>query len=152
MELDPGALVSQSGKLRDQSQMLMDESADIYNDTAIILNRTLGVADGVERNSIKVEGLKRDADLSASSSLQSALLAKDYLNDAMGVYSSTRAIYNRTKTVARDVEMYRSMDIIDDMRAEKYNMESLRQEISVLAQRLDILERRIYDIENRTKA
>lgn len=143
MELDPGAMVTQSGRLRDQS-------AAIYSDTTAILNRTIAVAEGVERNGIKVEGLKRDADLSASSSLQSALMAKDYLNDTMGVYSSTRSTYNRTKIAARDVEMSRGRDIDVGMNAN--DMESLQREISMLAQRLDALERRIYDMENREKA
>jgi hypothetical protein len=147
MEVDPGAMVSQSGRLKDQSQAFRDQSAAIYNNTGAVLNRTMAVAEDVRMTGIKVEALKKQADLSASSSLQSSLLARDYLNN-------TRMLYNRTKITARNIEMAASMDIIDGKSTAKYvgssanNVESLQQQISFLSQRLDVLERRVYDLES----
>jgi hypothetical protein len=154
MELDPGALVSQSGRLKDQSQALRDQSNAIYNDTCAVLNRTTAVAEDVKRTGIEVEDLKRQADLSASSSLQSSLMARDYLNDTRGVYNSTRAVYNRTRITARNIEMAASMNVIGGRSIAKYtgtmtnDVESLQQEISFLSQRLDALQRRVDDLES----
>jgi hypothetical protein len=170
MELDPGTMVSQTGRLRDQSQAFRDQSAAIHSSTADLLNQTTAVAGDVKTTGNKVEELKRQADLSAGSSQQSALMAGDILNrtrnvytDTRKVYNDTRDVYNITKTVynetmisAGNITMLAGMSNIDGKDAAKYrgtsanDVESLQREISNLSRRLDVLERTINKLESGT--
>ncbi len=172
MELDPGAMVSQSGRLRDQSEALRDQSAAIYNETADLLNRTKVIAKDVDSSRARVEVLEKDAGMSANdarinanASLQSALLAKDYLSNTRAVYDESMLVYNKTWDTAREVEaLSRRADmaemrinmsvseILNSTPSNTEDIESLQQEVSSLTQRLTVLERKISDLENRTGA
>lgn len=161
MELDPGAMVTQSQRLRDQSQSLRDQSSAIYNETAVLLDKTSAFADQVENDKARVEVLKEDASLSANSSLRSALMAGDYLNNTRAVYGDTRTVYNWTKISQKKVEIATRMNMaVAVVGAGIYNnaptgmsdVSSLQQEVSILSEKVDTLERRISELENMTRA
>lgn len=161
MELDPGAMVSQSERLRDQSLSLRDQTNAIYNETAVLVDKTSAFAEQVENDAVRVEGLKEDASLSANSSLRSALLAGVYLNDTQEVYSDARAIYNWTKISERKVDMAARMGTLGaaggsstygSVPMSTGDIASLQQQVTVLSQRLDILERRVSELEKRAGA
>jgi len=168
MELDPGAMVTQSERLRDQSQSLRDQSSAIYNETAILMDKTSAFAEQVEKDRAIVEDLKEDASLSANSSLRSAILAMDCLNDTRAVNSDTKAIYNDTRTIynltkisERKVEIATRMNMLGGVGGPSINnkvppdmreIESLQQKITILSERVDDLEKRVSELENITKA
>ena len=161
MELDPGAMVTQSERLRDQSQSLRDQSSAICNKTADLMNKTSAFADQVEKDRARVESLKEDASLSANSSLRSALLARDCLNDTRAVYGDTRTLYNWTEISEKKVETATRMYIAGAMggpstynkvSTDKSDVESLQQQVTILSEKVDNLERRVSELENMTKA
>ena len=167
MELDPGAMVTQSERLRDQSQSLRDQSSALYNETAILMDKTSAFAEQVEKDSARVEGLKEDASLSANSSLRSVLLARDCLNDTRAVNSNTKAIYNDTRTIynltiisERKVEIATRMNMLGAMGGSSINnkvptdmsdIESLQQQVTILSEKVDDLERRVSELESINK-
>ncbi len=156
MELDPGAMVSQSERLRDQSLSLRDQTGAIYNETAVLMDKTSAFAEQVGKDAVRVEDLKEDASLNANLSLRSALLAEGYLNDTRSLYGDVRTLYNWTKISERKVEMSSRMGTIGSPNA--YNnmpmgtgdVASLRQQVAVLSQRVDALERKVSELEKKT--
>lgn len=161
MELDPGAMVSQSERLRDQSLSLRDQTNAIFNETAVLADKTSAFAEQVENDVVRVEDLKEDARISANSSLKSALLAENYLNDTRTVYGDARTLYNWTKVSERKVDMAARMSTLgaasasgayDSTPMSTSDIASLRQQVEALSQRLDILEQRVSELEKRTGA
>lgn len=182
MELDPGAMVTQSERLRDQSQSLRDQSCAVYNETAVLMNRTSAFAEQVEKDHASVEVLKEDASLSANSSLRGAILAGNCLNntravytDTRAVYTDTRALYNDTRAVYTDTMAMYNLTKISENKVEAAarmslagakvssstysgapmsmsDTDSLEQQVSILSERLDDLEKRVSELESKTKA
>ncbi|MFB3766322.1 MAG: hypothetical protein ACE14P_13885 [Methanotrichaceae archaeon] len=162
MELDPGAMVTQSQRFRDQSQALRDQSSAIYNGTAVLLEKTSAFAAQVENDKARVEVLKEDASASADSSLRSALMAGDYLNNTRAVYGDTRMLYNLTRISERKVETAIRMNIpramggvstYNNVPAGASDVGAVQQEVLILSEKVDTLERRISELEgaSRTK-
>ncbi len=161
MELDPGAMVTQSQRFRDQSQALRDQSSSIYNETAVLMDRTSAFAEQVKNDKAKVEILRDDAATSANSSLRCALMAGDYLNNTRAVYSDTRSVYNWTKISEKKVQTAIRMNMAGAMGgANTYSnapngmgdVGSLQREVLVLSEKVDTLERRISELENMNRA
>lgn len=142
MQLDPGFMVHRSEMLVDEAESLLQENSDL-------VNRTENLMKGVER-------LEKSARESSNDSLQSAALAKKCLEE-------TESVFNKTRIEARKVEAEMKRDAYaeglgsltaevrkEDSQEDSEDLNELRNQVAAMAARVDFLEKRIAELDNRT--
>jgi hypothetical protein len=132
MELDPGALVYQSQRIR-------DDSAALFQDTYSLMNQTKAL---VEQAEAAESGAKGWADESRAS----ANLTSRQLQEAQSLYDKVQSSFLRLDLLSRRLiyaEIAKGAAQAKDASA----AEAMQQEIIDLARRVSLLEERIEDLE-----
>jgi hypothetical protein len=134
MELDPGAMVHQSQRIR-------DDSAAIFRETYRLLNQTIDLA-------LQAEKAERGARSWANESLQSANLSIEYKQDAQSLYDKAQSSLRRLDLLSRRL-VYSEMTARQQAAQpnDAYTEEALQQEIIDLEGRISLLEERINSLE-----
>jgi hypothetical protein len=133
MELDPGALVHQSERIR-------DDSAAIFRETFNLLNRTIDLAQ-------RTEQAERGARASANESLQSANLSFEYRQDIQSLYDKAQSSLRRLDLLTHRLVYACGWQQQAAQPTDAYTAEALKQEIFDLEGRISLLEERIDRLE-----
>jgi hypothetical protein len=134
MELDPGALVHQSERIR-------DDSAALFRETYRLLNQTIALAEQAEAAEGRAKGW-------ANESRQSANLSFGHMEDAQSLYDKAQSSLRRMDLLSRWLayaEMAGRLEAAQPQDA--YTAEALQQEIIDLDGRISLLEERIRGLE-----
>jgi hypothetical protein len=131
MELDPGAMVHQSQRIR-------DESAAIFQEIYRLLNQTIDLAQ-------RAEEAERGARGWANESLQSANLSFEHKQDAQSLYDKAQSSLRRLDLLSRRL-VYAEIAKEAAQPTDAYT-EALQQEIIDLEGRISLLEERIDRLE-----
>jgi len=132
MELDPGALVHQSQRIR-------DDSSALFQETYRLLNRTIALA-------AQAEEAERGAKGWANESRQSANLSFEHMQDAQSLYDKAQSSLRRLDQLSRRV-VYAEIAEEAAQPKDAYTAEALQQEIIDLDGRISLLEERIDGLE-----
>jgi hypothetical protein len=132
MELDPGALVHQSQRIR-------DDSAAIFQETYRLMNQTIALVAQAEEAEGKARGW-------ANESRQSANLSFGHMQDAQSLYDKAQSSLRRLNLLSSRL-VYAEIAKEAAQPKDAYTTEAMQQEIIDLDGRISLLEERIKGLE-----
>jgi hypothetical protein len=153
VEVSPGAMVH-------QAKMYRDESRRLYSNACTILNQTSDLENSTRQSTEMATASSAMAEVNANSSMSNAIRCKAYLDQTVSALNKTLAISNSTEIFANELaerenvtreyaqNAIRSAQIAGDR---LNDTESERNNVSVLMQRIDILEKKVAELEAPTR-
>jgi polyhydroxyalkanoate synthesis regulator phasin len=148
-EVSPGAMVH-------QSKMYRDESRRLYSNACSILNQTSDLENSTRQSTERATASSAMAEVSANSSMSNAEQCKIYLSQTGSALSKTIATSNRTEMLAKvltemeNVTREYAQDAVRSSQVARDHLNdtvSERNNLSVLMQRVDILEKKVAELE-----
>jgi polyhydroxyalkanoate synthesis regulator phasin len=148
-EVSPGAMVH-------QSKIYRDESRRLYSNARTILNQTSDLENSTRQSTERAVASSAMAEVSANSSMSNVLQCKTYLDTTMSALNKTLAISNRTEMLAKgftemeNVTREYAQDAARSARVARVHLNdtgSERNNVSLLKQRVDILEKKVAELE-----
>jgi hypothetical protein len=132
MEIDPGALVYQSRRIRDDSAALFQDTYNLMNQTKALL--------------LQAEEAEKGAKGWANESWASANLTSRQLQDAQSLYDKVQSSFRRLDLLSRRL-IYAEIAKGAAQPEDAYSTEAMQQEVIDLARRVSLLEERIKVLE-----
>lgn len=143
-----------------QAKMYRDESRRLYSNACGILNQTSKLENSTRQSTEMAIASSAIAEVSAKSSMSNLIQCRAYLNRTLSALDKTLAVSNSTKIFANELaesekatreyaqNAIRSAQIARDRLNET---EPERNNVSVLMQRIDTLEKKVTELEALTR-
>jgi hypothetical protein len=148
-EVSPGAMVH-------QSKIYRDESRRLYSNARTILNQTSDLENSTRQSTEMAIASSAMAEVRANSSMTNVLQCKTYLNKTVSALNKTIVMSNRTEMLAKGltemgaVTREYAQDAARSARVARVHLNdswSERNNVSVLMQRVGILEKKVAELE-----